>query len=146
MTKKAEIAEQVALRTFEKIARRYPDFSITKGEIEPGEPDWIIPVQQGIAHEIHLGLSNIDELHFGVGRFWSSYFPCAELRVVKTYFDAVTGFIDGKYRVREHYRGQSCIGADLQRPAQAGWSTLYAWSKLHWPFPRKKTYKVVTNT
>jgi hypothetical protein len=41
----------------------------------PVEVLWEFPAQPGLAHAIVLGLQNDDELNFGVGFFWSCFFP-----------------------------------------------------------------------
>jgi hypothetical protein len=41
----------------------------------PIEVLWEFPVQAKLVHRIVLGLQNNDELNFGVGDFWSYFFP-----------------------------------------------------------------------
>jgi hypothetical protein len=146
MTTDFETAQAVALRLVEAIAERHPSLDIAASERSFGELSWILPVQPGIKHEIWLAFSNNDEVHFGVANFWIEYFPCTDPEQGERFVDAVSGFIDGRYRIIEHYRGERCVRADLQRPQGDGWETLATWGRLHWPLPISKTYQAITNT
>lgn len=142
----SKLAEQSVRQAIVLIAQRYPDLAVQYAQRAAGGLDWVLPVQAGLNYEIVLSLSNDDELHFVVGHFWIEYFPCTDSRVVEEFIDAVCGFMDGQYRILEHYRGADCIRADLQKPEAAGWKTLSTWTRLHWPFPLKKTHKTLTNS
>ena len=67
-----------------------------------------MPVQPGLSYEVWLWLQNVDELCFKAGRFYCEWFPCTKSDRVEKYLDAVTGFLSGKYRILEHYRGTGC--------------------------------------
>ncbi len=127
------------------VAKRYPDLEIIPNERTAGELDWNIPVQPGLTTEIWLSFSNDDEMHFSVDEFHVSFFPITHPGPGENFVDAVSGFIDGTYQIVEHYRGSRCVRADLQKPIGDAWEIIASWSRLHWPFPYRKTYKTVKN-
>lgn len=137
---------QIAEQAISVIHSRYPHLKFVKNLDDPVELSVTIPVQPGLAHKIWLALQNDDELSFGVGSFQVEWFPCTDRSRVEGYIQAVCGFLSGKYRILEHYRGSHCIKAQLQRPLDDGtWKTESTWSKLWWrPFMRKE-YKEVRN-
>lgn len=145
MIMQPEFAKQSTRMAIARIAQLCPDLVMRDTQRDGGDLEWVLPVQPGLDHEIVLSLSNLDELHFVVGNFWIEYFPCTDTLVADVFVDAVSGFIDGRYRVLEHYRGKVCVRADLQKPEAGGWQTLSTWTRLHWPFPLSKTYKSLTN-
>ena len=104
-----------------------------------------VPAQEGLKHSVWLAFQNDDELHFAVGHFWFEWFPCTDQGKVRSFVDAVTGFLSGSYRSLEHYRGTDCFKAKLQRRTGNDWETIATWSKIRWPSFRRVTYKEITN-
>ena len=103
-----------------------------------------IPVQAGLKHSINLNLQNRDELHFTVGEFWLEWFPCTKPETVDSYVEAVTGFISGRYRVLEHFRGTHCVRAQLQEPVDGRWKTIGNYRRIR-PFPWHMDERVLRN-
>jgi enamine deaminase RidA (YjgF/YER057c/UK114 family) len=105
----------------------------------------VIPVQEGLKHQVWLALQNRDELHFVAGHFWLEWFPCTDPARVESYINAVSGFLAGRNRILEHYRDSFCFKAQLQQPANGSWETIGTWSCLRWPSLRKTTFKQLVN-
>ena len=115
-------------------------------ENDPVELSVTIPEQNGVKHEIWLCLQNGDELHFQVGKFWLSWFPCSDESVTRSYIDTVAGYISGKYRIYEHYRGKRCVKSELQMLSNGSWDTVgTSSSSFGLPIPWKKTYREIRN-
>ena len=141
-TQNIEIAEN----TFSKIIERFPFLKIERNEIQQLDLNIDIPVQTGLKYKVNLNLQNMDELHFTVENFWIEYFPCSEQERVERFIDAVSGFLSGKYRIFETYRWKKCVKAELQMPIKDGnWKTIGISSHIWFPFPFKKTIKIVAN-
>lgn len=138
-------AEIIAKQAFSEITRQFPHLTVRENKDHPVELSLTIPEQDGLKHEVWLGFQNADELHFSVGHFWLEWFPCTESEKVRSFVDAVSGFLHGQYRVLEHHRGTNCIKAELQRPSSDGWETIGTWSRLHLPSFQKVAFKVVIN-
>jgi len=141
MTDTADIAR----RCFEDIAAAFPELESRFHRNDPVELAMDIPRQHGLEHEIKLNLQNEDELHFSVGNFWCEWFPCRRPEKVEAFKRAVIGFIAGDYRILEHLRGKRAFKAQLQAPDGTSWVTVAEWATLTWPFPLKKTTRVVRN-
>ena len=78
---RSEDAEQLFRRFAERHGLRY--------EAQPDPPIellWTFPAQPKLSRAVTLGLQNMDELNFGVGDFWSYFFPFAD---VAAEFEAV---------------------------------------------------------
>ncbi len=136
---------EIAKAALAKIREAFPALEVVTDASAPVELSVDIPVQAGLKHCINLNLQNVDELHFSVGSFWLEWFPCTDPAKVEAFVNAVVGFISGRFRVLEHYRGARCIKAELQEPIQSGWHTIGVWSKLHFPFPWQTVKRVVSN-
>ncbi|MEQ1718193.1 MAG: hypothetical protein ABL907_19805 [Hyphomicrobium sp.] len=134
---------EIAQRAVDRLRASFPDLTIQLDEVQGGELFWSIPEQAGVASPIALSLQNSDELTFDVRCFTLTCFPCA--KVSEEYLDAVIGYLSGKYRLYEHYRGSKCVKAELQKPLDGGWKTISAWSRLALPFPWTKTYREFYN-
>jgi len=104
-----------------------------------------IPSQPGLAFNVSLNLQNIDELHLNASCLCFSWFPCDMPGVEERFVEAVHGVLSGGYRILEYRRGQRCVKAKLQKPADSGWKTIATWSCLHFPFPWKKTISILRN-
>ena len=73
---------------------------------------------------VTLGLQNGDELNFGVGPFWSSFFPFASVRGV--FEKAAEGRFTGQTRLVEHWRGRRLVRIDMQVRLKDGtWQRIY---------------------
>lgn len=136
---------EVARHAVAEISARFPPIRMVEDPGAPVELSITLPVQQGLKHEVWLGLQNNDELHFSVGYFWLEWFPCTDSNRVRAYIDAVCGFLSGEYRVLEHYRGMKCVKAQLQRPLEDTWETIGTWSTLWPPIPWTKSFKELRN-
>ena len=136
---------EIAKSAIAKIREALPQIEVVLDASAPVEMSVDFPIQTGLKHRINLNLQNVDELHFSVGSFWLEWFPCSDPAKVEAFVDAVVGFVAGRLRVLEHYRGAQCIKAELQEPIQDGWHTIGVWSKLHVPFPWHLEQRVVSN-
>jgi hypothetical protein len=137
--------EAIARSVFAEIANRFPSLKMIENVGEQVEISITIPAQPGLSHEVWLCLQNRDELHFYVGSFWLEWFPCTKHDRVEAYLNAVTGFLSGKYRVLEHYRGERCYKAQLQKPEDGRWQTIGTWGTIWIPLSFRKTTKELRN-
>jgi hypothetical protein len=136
---------RIAQQAFEEITARFPHLQMVKNEGAPVELSITLPVQPGLRRKVSLYLANDDELNFVVGHFWLDWFPCTNPAKVEAYIDAVTGYLSGRYRILEHYRGKKCVKTELQAPSATGWKTITTSSTIWPPIPWKKTFKEVRN-
>ena len=133
----------------ERIFRRLQsDFSALnmRLDLKPSQVDMEldIPQQEGLTVHVNLNLQG-DELHMNAGVFWLEWFPCGEEFVQQRYFAAVQGFLSGRLRIREHFRGTKVIKAELQEPQGDGWRTIGTWSTVHVPWPWGKRLQIKRN-
>src|SRR6185437_2947131 len=98
--------EGIAQKAFSEIFSRFSSLKVTENKDEPVEISYTMNVQSGLKYKVWLSLQNNDELHFSVENFWLEWFPCTKREEVDVYIDAVSGFLSGKYRIFEHYRGK----------------------------------------
>lgn len=134
--------EAIARAVFAQIANRFPSLQMVENPDDPVEISITIPTQPGLCQKVWLCLQNHDELHFAAGHFWCEWFPCTKPDRVEKYLDAVTGFLSGKYRIVEYYRGTRCYKAKLQKPDGNRWRTVANWATIWIPLPfKKKTIK-----
>jgi len=137
---------KIAEEAFQRISERFPSLVMKRTPSVPVELSVDIPAQPGLKYAVNLNLQNRDELHFSVGNFWLEWFPCTELSKVEAYIDAVSGFLAGRYRVLEYYRGNKCVKAELQAPSPGGgWETKGTSVHLRFPFPLRKQLKELIN-
>lgn len=137
---------RIAKEAFGDIQARFPGLQMIEDHSAPVELSVNIPVQPGVLYPINLNLQNRDELHFSVGNFWLAWFPCANTERVAAFVDAVSGFLAGRYRILEHYRGRRCVKAELQKQENDGrWSTFGTRSRLSLPGPWQQRYVVLIN-
>ena len=80
---------------------------------------WTFPVQPGLSMPITLGLQNSDELNFGVGGFWSYFFPFDD--VAPKFEGFIDAWIAGDARVAMTGRSSG----SLQVRDGASWKTVY---------------------
>ncbi len=135
----------IARGVFAEIAKRFPSLQMIENYNDPVEISITMPAQPGLSHKVWLCLQNHDELGFGVGHFYIEFFPCTEQDRVERYLDAVTGFLSGKYRILETYRGAKCYKAKLQKPDGDSWRTIANWATIWIPLWSKKTVKELRN-
>ncbi|WP_036481454.1 hypothetical protein [Myxosarcina sp. GI1] len=147
MTDKEDKALEIAIQTFAEIKTRFPHLQIIDNRDAPVELSVIIPVQQGLKHEVNLNFQNRDELHFSVSHLWLRWFPCTNPTYVNEYLDAVSGFLSGKYQIIEHYRGSKCFKAEFQSPCGKDWKTIATSNPFQLTFPwEKRRLEKVSNT
>jgi hypothetical protein len=137
--------EVIARGAFAEIARRFPSLKMIENHDDSVEVSITMPVQPGLSHKVWLCLQNGDELGFSANHFCVEWFPCTKSDRVEKYLDAVTGFLSGKYRILEHYRGTRCYKAKLQKPEGDGWRTIANWATIWIPLSFKKTVKELRN-
>jgi len=142
----AATSDAIARSAFAEIARRFPQLKMVEDSDGPVEISISIPVQDGLKYRVWLALQNIDELHFSVEGFWVEWFPCTDPVRVRSYLDAVIGFLEGRYRVLERLRGSSCVSAELQGPAEDGWPAIKKGRHVKIPTSWKVTYREIRNT
>ena len=137
---------KIAESAFRRISERLPSLRMERDDSVPVELSFDIPTQPGLRWAVNLNLQNRDELHFSVGNFWLAWFPCTDEAITEAYVDAVSGFLAGRYRVLEHYRGGKCVKAELQAPGAAGdWQTIGYNSSKWWWFPGRKRFVELIN-
>jgi hypothetical protein len=137
--------EVIARGAFAEIARRFPSLKMIENHDDSVEVSITMPVQPGLSHKVWLCLQNGDELGFSANHFCVEWFPCTKSDRVEKYLDAVTGFLSGKYRILEHYRGTRCYKAKLQKPEGDGWRTIANWATIWIPLSFKKRVKELRN-
>lgn len=135
----------IAEQAFEAIATRFSHLHMVRNEGVPVELSFTLQVQPGLKQEVHLYLANNDELNFVVGDCWFEWFPCTDPAKVEAYLEAVSGYLSGRYRVLEHYRGKKCVKTELQAPCTTDWKTVASSSLIWPPIPWKKTFKELRN-
>lgn len=91
----------------------------------PMEVCWEFPVQQGLSEPIILGLQNSDELNFGVGKFWSYFFPFP--KKVAEFGRILDAWMAGEARVVSRL-----FGEELQLRDGASWRKVYGAGRT-WP-------------
>lgn len=136
---------RIAEQAFEEIAARFPHLHMVRDEEAGVELIITLPVQPGLRQRVSLYLANNDELNMVVDHFWLEWFPCTDPTKVEAYIEAVSGYLSGRYRILEHYRGKKCVKAELQAPSVTGWETISTSSTIRLPIPWKKTFKEVRN-
>ena len=136
----------VAKKVFLEIQNEFPKIVMELNENDNSvELNMDIQKQTGIKHKINLNLQNNDELHFLVSNFWCEWFPCTEASVVESYKNSVIGYINGSYRILEHFKGKSPYKAELQSPNGESWSTIKKWGQLSWPISFNRSKVVIKN-
>jgi hypothetical protein len=128
----------VSEKVFRRIQELFPALEMNRNDAEPTGLTVDIPAQPGLGYAVGLSLQNGDELHFSVEHFRLAWFPCTDPSVVEEYVDAVSGFLAGKYRVMEQFRGRSCTRAELQAPNGGGWRTIGSSVHFGLPWPWRK--------
>ena len=122
----------IASKLFNDIQQSFPALIFTKEENPHVDLSVTIPKQEGVLYETWLGLQNNDELSFGVRSFQLEWFPCTDKTNQDSFVEAVKGFLSGNYRILEHWKGNKCYKAELQKPIDHGWKTIGRWGILIW--------------
>ena len=137
---------EIAENLFREIQSEFPDILMEINE-EPNhvELNMDIPKQKGVSHPINLNLQNKDELHFSVSNFWCEWFPCTNHEIVAKFKDIDIGYLSGKYRILEYYKGNKTYKAEFQIPQNEEWSTIARWSRFSWPIYIKRTQRIIKN-
>ncbi len=105
----------------------------------PVEVLWGFPIQPKLRHRIVLGLQNNDELNFGVGDFWSYFFPYTEKHA--EFENLIDKWVEGKARVIPK-PGLITRTLELQVLGDGVWRTAYGALSLSW---RKPSTDILTN-
>jgi len=135
----------IAEGIFRRLQTDFPNLTMRLNLASPQvDMELDIPQQKGLTDPVNLNLQG-DELYMNAGGFWLEWFPCREEFIQKKYFEAVQGFLSGRLRIREHYRGVRVIKAELQEPKDNDWRTIGTWSTVHLPWPWRKTMKIKQN-
>lgn len=108
-----------AERLFREFAKRH-DLRFESDLEVPMELCWTFPVQPGLSMPITLGLQNLDELNFGVGEFWSYFFPFDD--VAPRFEGFIDAWIEGDARVAMTGRSSGW----LQVRDGVSWKTVYS--------------------
>ena len=139
-------ALELAKEAFKLIEHNFPDLAIEDDIQDAVELSFTFPIQEKLKYEVNLNLQNNDELHFSVSNFWCEWFPCTKSDCREDYIDAVIGFLSGKYRIVEYYKGTKCTKAKLQKPVDKTWKTIATSSHLHFYIPwHIKQQKIIQN-
>ena len=138
-------AVEIARETFERIKAANPHLKMEIEEV----PQYVelamnIRRQAGLDFDVYLNLQNDDELQLQFESFCGAWFPCTEPARVSEYEAAVNGALSGTYRTKIINRRGSPVKALLQAPSVQEWSTVFSWSKLHFPIG-EKTISYVQN-
>ena len=137
---------EIAKNLFLEIQAKFPHISMEiNEEHEHVEINVDIPKQNGINYPINLNLQNCDELHIVVSNFWCEWFPYTDPEILNKYKNIVIGFISGKYRIVEYYKGKYVYKAELQAPKDGTWSTIARWSRLSWPLSFRRSEVIIQN-
>jgi len=120
-------AEAQAL--FRRFAERH-ELTYEVAEGVPIEVCWTFPEQPKLSLPLILGLQNRDELNFGVGDFWSYFFPFE--RVAAGFEEVLDAWVAGTARVAVmHGRGRL-----LQIQDGDTWRAVYGANGCLFPFRR----------
>ncbi len=137
---------EIAKKVFQEIQSEFPNISMQiDKEHEHVELNIDIPKQNGVNYPINLNLQNEDELHFSVRNFWFENFPCTDPVKVAEYKEIVIGYIQGKYRIVEYFKGKKAYKAYLQEPQNDKWSTIATWYRLSWPISFRRSHGIFKN-
>lgn len=132
---------------FQDIRAAYPNLTMSLDVNHPHvDLNMDVLQQTGLAFAVNLNLQG-DELHLSAGdAFWVEWFPCTDPDVVARYYDAVTGLLSGRYRIREHYVRNRAVKAQLQRPVEGGWKTITSWANLGILIPWRRSTRILKNS
>lgn len=105
-----------------------------------------IPVQEGLKIHLHLNLQNEDELHLSTENIWCMWFPIGD-ETKRIFKQAVSGLINGTYRIVEFKRRGVTRKSYLQSLENDKWITIYKhYAKTSIPFlPYEKVITVNQN-
>lgn len=121
------------------MAKRY-ELEFASADDVPMEVCWRFPVQPNLSRPITLGLQNLDELNFGVGNFWSYFFPFPDRA---DHFEQIVGaWIEGHGRVAV----TGARSGDFQLLEGTEWKTVYSQNGCVWFFWMKPKYYLMNDT
>jgi len=142
---KPQVDRPGVIRLFEEIRATFPGLKMEL-QLEPQNVDLSLDVrkQPGLAFDLNLNLQG-DELHLGAGAFWLEWFPCTDPAIVARYREAVTGLLNGEYRILEHHIGNRVAKAQLQVPEGGDWRTIGTSSSLWTLLPWFRSKRVIQN-
>jgi len=139
-------SDAIATSAFSGIARRFAHLKMVEDRDGSVEISLSIPPQAGLKHRVWLALQNVNELHFNVEQFRGEWFPCTDPACLQSYLDAVVGFLEGRHRVLERFRGSRCVSAELQRATGSGWTSIRKCRHLGFPTSWEVSYREIRNT
>ncbi|WP_425995134.1 hypothetical protein [Caulobacter sp. DWR1-3-2b1] len=126
MSKSQRDYTQQATELFGRFADRH-GLRYEIGSDAPVEVWWSFPRQDKLSEELTLALQNNDELNFGVGKFWSYFFPfdsvCSDFEAL------LDDWIAGQARIQDYAFGTSV----LEHRRDGSWLEIYSAHSL-WPF------------
>jgi hypothetical protein len=140
-----EASAAIARKTLAEIAACFPNLRMVEEQNPNVEIAIVVPVQPGLKQQVWLCLQNGDELSLSVGHLHVEWFPCTSSARASAYFEAVTGFLSGRYRILEHYRNEKCFKAQLQAPGNGAWHTVATWQKVRLPSLRRSSVREIRN-
>lgn len=126
-----------------KLRERFPDLEFVENEDAPVERAYDLGEKNGEKVAVHLNLQNEDEFHLNIGEyFWCEWFPCDEGDVADQYYNSVEGFIEGRHRLVDFFRGDKCYKSQLQKNENGEWRPIA--NSMHvsaftWPWVKKHT-------
>jgi hypothetical protein len=140
---------EIAYATFEKIRTAFPTLAMNL-DLHPAHVELAmeIPLQPGLSFKLWLDFQNGDELTLSASHFWYEWFPCTNQKKVDEYIEAVLGLLSGRFRIREHWRGQRVVKAQLQSPKDEKWKSVATSTNISAliPWPPKKLRIVQNNS
>lgn len=126
-----------ATALFERFSGRHElGYQVTHA---PVEVMWEFPIQPKLSQPIVLALQNNDELNFGVGHFWSYFFPFDKKYV--EFEEVIDKWIEGAARIVPK-SGIFIQTLELQILEKGAWKSVYAAKSLR---GRKLSMDVVIN-
>jgi hypothetical protein len=136
----------IAEAALHRIAQQFPTLRMERIADEPVEIYISLPIQLGLKHRVDLILQNRDELHFSAGNFHIEWAPCTDHSMVEAFIEVATGFLEGRYRVMEHYQGDRYVKGELQiRINGKQWETIGISKTLIPPGIGKKHVRELVN-
>ena len=84
----------------------------------------VIPHQPGLRFDIHIALSNRDELHLRAAGLKCRWVACGEPGVTEQFIESVLGLMAGQYRIVLTTLFGKAVACKLQRPVGRNWQTV----------------------
>jgi hypothetical protein len=116
-----------ATALFARFARKHElRYEVTHA---PVEVMWEFPVQPKLSLRIVLALQNNDELNFGVGNFWSYFFPFEKKQI--EFEKIIDKWVEGAARIVPK-SGIFTQALELQLLEDGGWKSVYSANSIRW--------------